>query len=214
MTRRAASTRTTAAGSGPAPSPRERLLAKAIGYYAEHGVRDTSLRTLAAAIGTSQRMLNYHFGSREDLLVAVLQALVAADTATLERIFAEHEDPFDAGRANWEAVAAQAPRFGALYFELASHAMYGRSYASDLGEALVEQTERVSARLYSRFVDPVTATRLARLSAAVGRGLLFATLIDGDRRSSDAAVELYASMVRAMFPVDPGTGPDAPETIG
>ena len=34
------------------PRPREVLLAKAVGYYAEHGVRDTSLRTLAASIGT------------------------------------------------------------------------------------------------------------------------------------------------------------------
>ena len=208
MTRRPASEPPPAAPAAVrAPSPREKLLAKAIEYYAEHGVRDTSLRTLAAAIGTSQRMLNYHFGSREDLLVAVLQAVVAADTATLERIFAEHEDPFDAGRANWEAVAAQAARFGALYFELASHAMYRHPYATDLGESLVEQTERVSARLYERYVDPVTATRLARLSAAVGRGLLFATLIDGDRQASDAAVELYASMVRALLPYDPGAAP-------
>lgn len=61
----------TAAG----PAARDVLLAKVVAHYAEHGVRDTSLRSLASAIGTSQRMLNYHFGSREDVLVAVIDAI-------------------------------------------------------------------------------------------------------------------------------------------
>ena len=55
--------------AGTAPkSPRDVLLGKAIDWYAAHGVVDTSMRTLAAGIGTSNRMLNYHFGTREDLI--------------------------------------------------------------------------------------------------------------------------------------------------
>ena len=53
-------------------APREELLGKAIGWFAEHGVGETSLRTLAEGIGTSHRMLIYHFGSREGLLAACL----------------------------------------------------------------------------------------------------------------------------------------------
>ena len=57
---------------------RDALLGRAIAHYAAHGIRDTSLRSLASAIGTSQRMLHYHFGSREDLLAAVLDAVAGS----------------------------------------------------------------------------------------------------------------------------------------
>lgn len=54
---------------------REDLLARVVDDYASHGIHDTSLRTLAAAIGASQRMLHYHFGSRDDVLAAGLEAI-------------------------------------------------------------------------------------------------------------------------------------------
>ena len=53
---------------------RERLLAAAVDQAMRGGIADLSLRELAAAIGTSHRMLLYHFGSREGLLVAVARA--------------------------------------------------------------------------------------------------------------------------------------------
>ena len=49
--------------------PRERLLAGAIEHVSQHGVGEISLRQLAAALGTSHRMLLYHFGSRGALLI-------------------------------------------------------------------------------------------------------------------------------------------------
>jgi AcrR family transcriptional regulator len=54
---------------------RERLLAAAVDHAMRDGIADLSLRELAAAIGTSHRMLLYHFGSREGLLIAVVQAV-------------------------------------------------------------------------------------------------------------------------------------------
>jgi AcrR family transcriptional regulator len=60
----------------PATSPRTRLLAAVIEHIQRCGISDLSLRELAAAIGTSHRMLHYHFGSKEDLLRAVLRRIV------------------------------------------------------------------------------------------------------------------------------------------
>ena len=51
---------------------REALTAQALEYVLEHGLVDLSLRPLAAALGTSDRMLIYHFGSKERLVSAVL----------------------------------------------------------------------------------------------------------------------------------------------
>ena len=56
-------------------SARERLLAAAIEYVSQHGVGEISLRGLAAALGTSHRMLIYHFGSREALLIEVIRTV-------------------------------------------------------------------------------------------------------------------------------------------
>ena len=54
---------------------RDALLARCVTWFADHGVGDTSLRTLADGVGTSHRMLIYHFGSREGLLAAVVEAV-------------------------------------------------------------------------------------------------------------------------------------------
>ncbi len=53
---------------------RDRLLAAAVDQAMNGGIADLSLRELASAVGTSHRMLLYHFGSREGLLVAVTNA--------------------------------------------------------------------------------------------------------------------------------------------
>lgn len=53
------------------------LLENLIAYLIRHGVADVSLRPMAAAVGTSARLLIFHFGSRERLLVAVLDEMQA-----------------------------------------------------------------------------------------------------------------------------------------
>src|SRR5688500_17517384 len=55
------------------PSPRQReLLAATLKYAAENNLSDLSLRPLAAAIGSSPRVLLYLFGSKEGLIRDVL----------------------------------------------------------------------------------------------------------------------------------------------
>lgn len=44
---------------------KQRLLTGTLEYLATHGASEISLRRLAAALGTSHRMLIYHFGSKE-----------------------------------------------------------------------------------------------------------------------------------------------------
>ncbi|WP_029110194.1 TetR/AcrR family transcriptional regulator [Mycobacterium sp. URHD0025] len=51
---------------------REELLATAGAILARTGVVDTSLRELASQMGTSARMLVYYFGSKEQLILDVL----------------------------------------------------------------------------------------------------------------------------------------------
>jgi AcrR family transcriptional regulator len=51
---------------------RNELLSGAVEYVLEHGLTDLSLRPLAAALDTSDRMVLYYFGTRDALVTAVL----------------------------------------------------------------------------------------------------------------------------------------------
>ena len=68
-----------------------------------NGVQSASLRPLAAAAGTSDRMLVYHFGSRERLLGEVLQHIAA-------RLGARMTAAFDAAKVDGPAQALDAAR--------------------------------------------------------------------------------------------------------
>lgn len=175
---------------------RDALLGRAIAHYAAHGIRDTSLRSLASAIGTSQRMLHYHFGSREDLLAAVIDAVAGSQAEQIGALFDGAEDPWDAGRRNWAATVEGAEVYGALWFELSTHAMRGEPYAARLGEVMVAAQLREFTRLYAARTDHAHAERLARLTLAVGQGLVFDLLIDRDRAAAEEALETFIDLVR------------------
>ena len=73
--------------SAQAPSARYvTLLDSAYRYVLEHGLVDLSLRPLAAAIGSSPRVLLFLFGSKDGLIAALLDRARADELAVLDRI--------------------------------------------------------------------------------------------------------------------------------
>jgi AcrR family transcriptional regulator len=58
-----------------APSPKDRLLDALAAVLLADGLHDATLRPLAAKVGTSDRMLIHHFGSKDRLLREVLEHL-------------------------------------------------------------------------------------------------------------------------------------------
>jgi AcrR family transcriptional regulator len=183
----------TAAG----PSAREDLLQRAVAWFAEHGVGDTSLRTLAAGIGTSHRMLNYHFGSREDLLGAVIEAVEHRERDTLARFLAEAEDPYAGAERFWAHLADAAQTFAPLYFELSGHAMRGEPYAAALRDWLGTGWSGAMTALWRAFGYPEQeAEVLARVNLATVRGLLFELALTGDRAAADAAMSAMMERFR------------------
>src|SRR6516165_9896112 len=102
---------------------RDRLLAAAVAQAMRGGIADMSLRELAAAIGTSHRMLLYHFGSREGLLNAVARTVEEGQRA----IVAEWGINASNARQLWQHFSD--PRLWPaerLFFELYAHALLGR----------------------------------------------------------------------------------------
>jgi AcrR family transcriptional regulator len=72
-------------GRKPNPDRKPELLEAVVGYVAEHGLGDLSLRPLAEALGVSTYTLVYHFGSKEQLVVEVLASVEARQKVLVER---------------------------------------------------------------------------------------------------------------------------------
>jgi AcrR family transcriptional regulator len=111
------------------PSARQaELLERAYGYVLQHGLAGLSLRPLAAAIGSSPRVLLFLFGSKDGLVKAILTRARADELAFLDQARAGR----DAGglaqvvRVTWQWLAAQSHR------QLLT--LWAESYARSLAE--------------------------------------------------------------------------------
>jgi AcrR family transcriptional regulator len=179
---------------------RERLLAAAMEHVAEHGVGNLSLRGLATALGTSHRMLIYHFGSREGLLIEVIRAVEAQQRAALaELLLDEGAPPAETMRRMWRRIADPAlwPN-ERLFFEVYAQALQGSPHAQPLLDGIVDLWVEPLVRIaVARGEDEARARAEARLGIAVTRGLLLDLLATRDRAAVDAAMERY---IEAMAP--------------
>ena len=174
-------------------SARDRLLAAAVAQAMQGGIADLSLRELAAVMGTSHRMLLYHFGSREGLLAAVTLAVEAAERATLADVGAVGADD---ARRFWARYSD--PRLWPqerLFFELYVHALRGRPGTEGfLDHVVTGWLEPLTAAIASGGTSPQTAPAAARLSMAVTRGLLLDLLATHDIDGVTAAFELFLQL--------------------
>ena len=188
----------------PTSQARERLLAAAVRHALDAGIADLSLRQLAAAIGTSHRMLLYHFGSREGLLVAVTQAVEDQQRAAL---LGSGTTPQDA-RRSWEHLSD--PRMWPqerLFYELYAYALRGRPGTEGFLDGIVESwVAPIAAALVESGADERTARADARLAVAVVRGLLLDLLATGDRAGVTEAYERYLQHVSAAGAQAPASG--------
>jgi AcrR family transcriptional regulator len=171
---------------------RDDLLRRVVRAAADGGLARRSLRDLAAQVGTSHRMLIHHFGSRDGLLIAVVEAVERDQN---ERLGELPDDAAEAIRASWRRVSVPSLwPIERLFFECYARGAQGEPPFDRLVPALVEQTlAAVSTRADVAADDEGRAG--ARLGLAVMRGLLLDLVATGDRNATDRALELYASMV-------------------
>src|SRR3954449_1296147 len=172
--------------------PKGRLLEAAIAHIASRGVSDLSLRELAAAVGTSHRMLIHHFGGREGLLVAVVQAVEQAQRDGLTDVLPDPDLPLgEQMRLWWRHISDE--HFWPnerLFFELYGQALQGRPGTTELLDGIVDAWLGPAAEGFAAYgMTEAEAWANARLGVAVSRGLLLDLLATGDREAVDAAME-------------------------
>jgi AcrR family transcriptional regulator len=169
---------------------RRRLLDALIDAFADGGIGDRSLREVAEAVGTSHRMLLHHFGSRDELLLAIVteverrQMTVLPDAAT---------QPADAMAAMWADVRRPEMRpFERLFFECYARGAQGEQpFARMLPGAVESWLREVDAKTGSS-ADPA----FVRLGLAVTRGLLLDLVATDDDEGVDAAAQVFIELLR------------------
>ena len=166
--------------------PKPELLVGVIDHIAANGLGDASLRSIAAAVGTSHRMLIHHFGGMEGLLVAVVHEV---ERRTRDAFGELEGDADDVMWALWERLADPSMwPLERVFFEMYGAALAGRPGTTALLDDIV-----------GSWVRPATALGLserdARLALAVCRGLLLDLLATGDREAVDDAARRFQQLL-------------------
>ena len=175
-------------------------------YVLEHGLLDLSLRPLAADLGTSDRMLLYHFRSKDDLVATVLH--VANDrSVALVRALPPAPDVRTAVRDLWAAMRTPAlARCQRTYVEAAAMRLFGAEpYASVVREGNAIWVAAVTEFLVASGASPTHAGRaVSLLDAALTGFQLDLPLDEGDPNQTRAVLDLADAV--AGIATRPGHG--------
>jgi AcrR family transcriptional regulator len=184
---------------------RQRLLDLVAGYCIEHGVADLTLRRVAEAVGSNNRMLLYYFGSKEQMIATALVAAGARFPLVL-RSFERLEStdgPLDRRLdAAWRSLSAEVNLpFIRLFFEVLGLAIHqpGR-FDEFLGSVSHQWADRVTAVLRREGMTAAAARRTGREIVALWRGLQLDLVSGYERGPLDRANAAAAARIAASLP--------------
>jgi len=166
----------------------------ALNYLLEHGVANMSLRPMAAALGTSPRILMFHFKSKEGLLREVLGELQARLQASFVAIASADSGPSRAAPLKrfwqWATGKEGFPYLRLLYeaqiVAIQNPAKYGPYLTKTSSDWLT-----ISVRALSESTRPGP---MATLCVAVFDGLFLELLSTGDRRRVTDALDQFIAI--------------------
>jgi AcrR family transcriptional regulator len=181
------------------PERREAWTREATDYTLEHGLIGLSLRPLAAELGTSDRMLLYHFGTKDDLVAAVLRESNDRAVAAVEAL-APSADLRAAVTDLWSVVRSPASEpCTRLYVEAAALGLLGREpYASIVREANERWLRCLVTQLTRSGVPRPLAKRVATVIDAAFLGFQLDAPLDVGATARNRAVADLADAVAAL----------------
>jgi AcrR family transcriptional regulator len=165
----------------PDPARRSELLSAAVDYAIENGLDAVTLRPLAQALGVQPNTLVYHFGTKEELLSAILNGVRDRLREMRERMQQQRTSEPLWGVWDWTA-SPDREAFFRFFFEAYGTALHDPDRYAPFLE-----------RVVSDWIDghePIAAT----LELAVLRGLLLDLLTTGDRERVQTALERFQQL--------------------
>ncbi len=161
-----------------APDRRQALLDQMADHVLVAGLAAASLRSLAKAAGTSDRMLLYYFPDKAVLIAAVLETVAARIAGLLIPPADPNPQPFDTVRialtsrmldpASWPYMR--------LWLELASRAAAGDPVCRQTGEKIARDFLALAFSLVAAPDDTTRRRDAARLLIAIEGAVLLKSL--------------------------------------
>lgn len=173
---------------------KEILTDELVAYLLEHGLSDLSLRPLADALGTSARLLIYHFESKEGLLTEVLDSMQTRLRMSLggmiERRAGQSERPL---KLFWDwAIADENYPYLKLLYELQILAVQN---PAAYGQYLQRNTSNWSELIATALPEAERTPAMVTLLGAVFDGLFLELMSTGDRKRTTQAVQQFIRLV-------------------
>lgn len=189
---------TTAALRHNSSDARTELVERAVERVLSHGFGDSTLRAMAKELGTSHRMLNYHFGSAQGFWDAVLQALQRRDQDAMAQAAGDGQLP--TLEETW-ATLTTGPGLSIfrVLFQVNGEALADPEAYTEFREHFVNRwLSAIEAGLRrGGALSRAEAKLHARLNLAIIRGLVLDLLTTGDLKGTTRALHAYARMARA-----------------
>jgi AcrR family transcriptional regulator len=137
-----------------AEDTRTKILDTAERLFAEEGFAATSLRTITAEAGVNLASVNYHFGSKEALLFAVLGRRIRPMNEVRLRLLDEIEAEAEDNAPDLEKVvrAFLEPAFESL---AAAAGDQGAKFVQLIGRTHVETNDKIQAMFVEQFKDVI-----------------------------------------------------------
>jgi AcrR family transcriptional regulator len=171
---------------------RNELCEKALEYFLDHGLAELSLRPLAEGIGTSARLLIYHFGSKENLIAVVMaHARSRVQRSVIGMMQAAGGRPDMASVWGWVS-APENMRYVRLLFEVQilalQHPQVYAHYLTDTSASWLELIEQ-------GIPDSAERRTVATLCSAVIDGLALDYMSTGELDRTSAALHFFVSLL-------------------
>ncbi len=163
---------------------REEILDATVAQVEQHGLAATRVSDVAAALGCSTALVFYHFGTKDELLVAAFEHAVSQDLGRLDAALAEGGDPVVRLGRVVRLYGPTGPAAGwKLWIDAWAYGQRDRAIRTALrrldarwGAVLLRVVEDGVAEGSFRSADP--AASVARISALLD-GLSVASLVYG-----------------------------------
>ncbi|WP_431279299.1 TetR/AcrR family transcriptional regulator [Leifsonia poae] len=191
-------------GRTPDPTRKPELLGRIMDHVATEPLSRMTFRSLANALGVSTYSFVYHFGSRQEMIDAILEEGVRLQRESLSGvdITAFDREQFDAWyRESFRHSLREANRTGLrLQFEAGVLEPIDPDIGERITASFTEWRELVEAWLAARGIDTTRASILSHWLVDSAAGLHFGFLLTGDSDKTVAAFDVFlGAFLRETF---------------
>lgn len=172
------------------PGTRSRILTAAARVFAQRGLTGASLDEVAAGAGLTKGALYWHFASKNDLLMALLEQRIReqlASTPTGEDLFPPDVDPAEGIAASLQSLFDNClcdPDWGRLFVAFVAGAREPevreklRVLYRTIHELIVDRVRQLEAT--GRLAPGISPDTVAIMFTALIDGLIMRVLVEGD----------------------------------